>query len=87
MPGIRQMRDSLTYQAIRDEGRLEGRVEEARSLLFQLGERRFGPPDEPTRDSLTAIVHLGRLHALVMRAHDVTTWGEQLGGTPSGRAS
>ena len=61
MPGIRAtpddvrrgMRDSLTYQAIleegRPEGRAEGRVDEARELLLELGTGRFGPPDARTR--------------------------------------
>jgi hypothetical protein len=42
---VRRMQDSLTYQAVLDEGRSEGRLEEARHLLRELGERRFGPAD------------------------------------------
>ncbi|HEY8749106.1 MAG TPA: hypothetical protein VIM11_14075 [Tepidisphaeraceae bacterium] len=52
------MKESVTYQAIIEEGEAkgivkgmvkgnaEGRVEEARSLVLRLGNRRFGPPVE-----------------------------------------
>ena len=81
MPGIRNMRDSLTYQAILDEGRVEGRVDEARELLVELGTRRFGPLDGSTRRSVEAIGDYARLHALVARLFDAATWDDLLTGT------
>ena len=74
------MRDSLTYQAILDEGRVEGRVEEARELLIELGTRRFGPPDARTSAALAAIGDHARLHALVARLFDATHWYDLLTG-------
>lgn len=74
MPGIRTMRDSLTYQAILDEGR----IEEARELLLELGERRFGPPDQRTRATRATLADHARLHALVGRLLDVASWDELL---------
>jgi predicted transposase YdaD len=86
MPGIRNLRDSLTYQAIVEEGRVEGhaeglvegRVEEACELLLALGERRFGPPDERLRAALAGIPDPTRLHTLATRVLDVSSWNELL---------
>ena len=82
------MRDSLTYQAIveegvergRTEGRTEGRVEEARELLLQLGEERFGPPPARTRAILAAIDDHDRLHALAVSVIRVGSRDELLPG-------
>ncbi len=35
------MKESTTYQAIKEEGREEGRLEEVREDIRQLGERKF----------------------------------------------
>lgn len=82
MPGIRNMRDSSTYMAIVEEGvvrgRAEGRVEEARELLLELGEQRFGSPDRRTRATLATITDHAQLHALVGRLLDVASWDELL---------
>ena len=82
MPGIRNMRDSSTYQAILVEGRVEGlaegRLEEARALLLTLGQRRFGPPDQRTRETVRAMTDLARLHALAERLFDAASWDELL---------
>jgi hypothetical protein len=84
MPGIRSMRDSLTYQAIleegRAEGRAEGRVDEARELLLELGTGRFGPPDARTQATLSAIGDRARLHALAARLLTASSWSELLAG-------
>jgi hypothetical protein len=86
LPGIRSMRDSSTYQAILDEGRVEGRAAgraegraaEARELLLQLGEQRFGPPDERTLATLAAIGDHTRLRALATHLLDAASWDELL---------
>ena len=84
MPGIRSMRDSLTYQAILEEGRVEGRaegrVDEARELLLELGTGRFGPPDGGTHATLRAIADRAQLHALAARLLTVASWHELLAG-------
>lgn len=79
MQGVRRMRESVTYQAILEEGRVEGRAEEARRLILLLGERRFGPPGSRTRAALEAMADPERLEALGRRLLDVATWDELLG--------
>lgn len=81
--GVTKMRESDTYMMILEEGREEGRAEgelrEARTLLLSLGERRFGgPPDEATLTELNAINERGRLEELTLRVLDVTTWQDLL---------
>ena len=72
------MRDSLTYQAILEEGRAEGRVDEARELLLELGTGRFGSPDARTHATLSAIGDRTRLHVLAARLLTASTWSELL---------
>ena len=76
------MEESATYQAIfrraRDEGREEGRAEEALRLLLLLGESKFGPPDAGTRAALERIDDLARLEALAMRLRSAGSWQELL---------
>jgi len=78
MPGLENMRESSTYQAILDEGRVEGRVEEARALLIHLGTRRFGPPDARTRGTLELVCDPDRLDGWCKRLLDVSGWDELL---------
>ena len=69
------MRDSDTWMAIFDEGRLD----EAKRLIIQLGTKRLGPPDEATSKALGAIEDLDRLESLgCIRILDVTSWQELL---------
>jgi hypothetical protein len=72
--GVRAMRESDTYLAILDEGRLE----EAKKLIFRLGQRRFGPPSEGIHARLTAETDLDRLEFLGERLLDVSSWEELL---------
>jgi predicted transposase YdaD len=81
------MRESVTYQAILDEGRAEGRADgraegraaEARALLALLGEQKFGPPDARARAALEAIGDAERLEALARRLLAATSWDDLLG--------
>lgn len=84
MPGIRSMRDSLTYQAILEEGRAEGRAEEARELLIELGSSRYGAPDARTLAALRAINDRERLHRLAARLFAASGWAELLAGDEPG---
>jgi predicted transposase YdaD len=52
---MQAMRESTTYQAILQEGRQEGRIEEARKFLLRLGTKQFGPP------AATAVTALERI--------------------------
>ena len=68
------MRESVTYMAILDEGR----VEEARKIVLRQGSKLFGPPDESTTAALTAIEDLERLELLSEQLLDVKNWQELL---------
>ena len=77
------MKESSTYQAILEEGRQEGRAEgavaEAKKLLRILGDRRFGPPDARTAETIERIDDLARLEDLLKRLHSATDWRDLLG--------
>lgn len=78
LQGVRAMKESSTYQAILDEGRAEGRAEEARRVLLLLGDKQFGSPDPGTRAALDAITDVNRLERLLQRLSEVSNWGELL---------
>ncbi|HUY34966.1 MAG TPA: hypothetical protein VMV69_19620 [Pirellulales bacterium] len=72
--GVRAMRESSTYMAILDEGR----VEEARKIILRQGRKLFGPPDECSAATLTAIEDLQRLELLSEQLLEVKNWQELL---------
>ncbi len=83
LQGVMNMKESVTYQAIveegRQEGRQEGRAEEARRLLLRQGGKRFGPPSEAVQSTLAGITTLETLEDLADRIIDVESWTELLG--------
>ena len=84
---VLKMRESVTYQAILKEGRLE----EVRNILLLQGRDRFGEPSAKIIALLFTETDLGRLEALAIRLLHVKTWAELLGvnGTtrhPRGRS-
>ena len=72
--GAKGMYESVTYQAIVDEGR----VKEAHRILLLQGRERFGKPDAATRKAITAITDLARLERLAKRLNKVASWQELL---------
>ena len=72
------MRESPGYRDILDEGRAEGRAEEARRILLRLGTRRLGSPDAATTAALGALADVERLERMSERLLDATTWAEVL---------
>ena len=77
------MKESVTYQAILEEGEARG---EARGLLagekklLRLqGEQRFGPPDEATAAALEALTDLARVEELGVWLLQAGSWQELLG--------
>ncbi len=68
------MRESITYQMILEEGA----VEALHSVILGLGRKRFGPPDEETTATLTAIEDVERLKLLCERLLDAKSWEELL---------
>ena len=83
--GVLGMKESVTYQAIVQEGveigRQEGKLEEARELLLDLGGERFGTPDPAMKEIISQIADLDRLHRLGRRLAHVSTWQELLATT------
>ena len=77
--GVRSMKESVTYQAILEEGRDEGALAQTKKLLRLLGESRFGAPDARTARALEKINDLPRLEELAVRLPHVGSWQELLG--------
>ena len=79
---VRSMKESVTYQAIVEEGREEGREEgavlEARKLLRMFGDGRFGAPDMRTAAAIRRIKDLIQLEELCRRISTVESWKELL---------
>jgi hypothetical protein len=71
------MRESVTYQAIVEEGEIKGML---RGLL-QLGRRRFGEPSPDTEAALRGVADPERLARFVDALLDVSSW-EALLATP-----
>lgn len=72
------MKESTTYQAIIREGRAEGRVEEARHMLFLQGEHKFGPASAAIRRAIEAISDVTQLEALGVRLLRAESWQDVL---------
>ena len=89
--GVRQMRESVTYQAILEEGRVEGREAgreegqeigrtiEARRLLLRLAERRFGTPPAWATAAIEATTDIDRLEQLSLELLTAKGWDDLLG--------
>jgi predicted transposase YdaD len=68
------MKESVTYQAIVEEGHLSG----VRQVILRLGQKLFGPIDEATEKTLNAIDDVRKLDKLSERILDVDSWQELL---------
>jgi predicted transposase YdaD len=90
--GIRGIEESSVYQRILKRGEAEGlarglakgKIEDAREVLLHLGRKKLGPPGEKVEAEITALADLDRLHDLIDRILDVSTWDELL--APTGRS-
>ena len=80
------MKESVTYQAILEEGRVqgveagreEGRADEARRILLSLGTKQLGRPSAKIRKTIAAITEPAVFEGLVTRVHEVESWAELL---------
>jgi hypothetical protein len=70
------MRESDTYLAILDEGR----VDELKKVLLRLGQIRFGAPDEATESAIKGLSNLERLERMADRLMEanLTGWPDLL---------
>src|SRR4051794_1175998 len=65
----------------RDEGRAEGRVEQARAMVFHLGRKKFGkPPSRKQQKALESLTDLGELEGLAEQLLNATSWADLLNG-------
>lgn len=80
--GVRQMRESSTYQLIIAEGEAKGeargRAIEARNLILRLGAQRFGNPDTSVKRAIRSIRSVERLEELADRLLKANDWRELL---------
>jgi hypothetical protein len=53
-------------------------LEGVAASLLRLGRKKFGPPDERTEAAIAMIADLDRLHDLLDRILDVSSWDESL---------
>ncbi|TVS20218.1 MAG: DUF4351 domain-containing protein [Planctomycetaceae bacterium] len=74
------MRESVTYQAILDEGREEGektgRMRELHRVILRQGRLRFGEADESIRNQIEAMRDIETLEELTDRLVTVSSWDE-----------
>jgi predicted transposase YdaD len=70
------MRESVTYQAIIEEGHGEAK----RDSLIKLGTKRFGPPPAEVRARISSVMDLDVLDAMLLRVLDATSWDDWLAG-------
>jgi predicted transposase YdaD len=82
--GVRQMKESVTYQAILEEGEQRGvdlgQVREAKVMILRMGKRLLGEPTSEVGSQLSAINDLQALHAIADRLVDAKDWHEALDG-------
>ena len=88
--GVVSMKESSTYQAILEEGRVEGRTEgavlEAKKMLRLLGDDAFGLPSAVTAAQIERINDLPPLEELLKRVRTATSWQELLSHLPQRRS-
>jgi len=82
LKGVGNMQESSTYQAIISEGEARGEARGKaigeRELIMVLGSKRFGEPDQRTRDLRDAIESPERLKSLGVRILDASSWHDLL---------
>ncbi len=74
------MKESVTYQAILEEGREEGRCDEALRILLAQGTKQFGKPSAKHRKIVGAITEPAVFEGLATRLLEVDSWTELLAG-------
>ena len=83
------MKESVTYQAIIEEGLAEGlakgELEEARKILLLLGRRHFGEPSAEALAAVNALTDVRKLEELTLRLLQAASWQELLGPDGAGR--
>jgi predicted transposase YdaD len=94
IPKGEAMKESTTYQATLEEGRIEGRQagrqegrqagrqegrqEEAVRLLLRLGQKTLGIPGARFREQLAAMADVDEIESLIERVGEVASWDQLL---------
>jgi len=71
------MKESVTYQEIREEGAIDF----AQQTVLRQGRKRFGEPSEQIENVIRSTTDLGRLKQLVDQVPEVSSWRELLSGS------
>jgi hypothetical protein len=74
--GIHGIEESTVYQGILRKGKAIGRIDDARTILLRHGGKKLGPPSQRIEAEITALCDVDRLHDLIDRVLDVSTWDE-----------
>jgi predicted transposase YdaD len=93
--GVRDMEESVTYQAIVEKGKAEGiakgmaqgMAQEAQRILLRIGTKELGTPDASTKAAIANILDRDHLEALIDRVSEVKDWQALLGKPRSRRAN
>lgn len=72
------MAEPSAYEYFVAEGRVLGRLEEARDTILRIGERSFGPPDQRTRARIEGMTDLNCLKQVIDRLLSPTGWSDLL---------
>ncbi len=70
------MKESVTYQAIIEEGEAKGRLDEARRLVLRAGNRRLGPVTPGAQTLVDSLVTVEQLETLHDRVMEIESWDE-----------
>jgi hypothetical protein len=73
------MKESVTYQAILQEGESRGEAREARKILLMLGRDHFGEPSPEVIAALDAMTDVQKLEEVTRRVLHAASWQELLG--------
>ena len=88
MKGVSGMKESVTYQAIVEEGfekgrirgKTEGKLEGKREILIRTGKKQFGAPEPNVLAVIEGIKDAALLDQLCERVLDVDNWQDLIGG-------
>lgn len=72
------MKESVTYQAIVEEGETKGAIRARQEDLLLLGRKRFGAPSPASEAALRGISDPDRLARLIDALLEVSSWDELL---------
>jgi predicted transposase YdaD len=95
LQGVLAMRESVTYQAILEEGRAEGeargeargKTEEARRMLLLFAREKLGEPSAAEQTALEAVTDLKGLELLAQELKRADSWQDLLAPPASRRRS